>query len=384
MKERGLPATRSVISARLPARQLRGGDLLPSDPCSINPLLVSLLTGTPVDRLPERLSVDMLPGKYVKTVAHNVNKVSRRRPQHKAWLVCRRCQRKEQYDIGLVVVNFDDKREAGADPTDSKTLGEQIQCTGYFRCKHCDAAEWDLPAKFQLSIITHLMLARFKTKRLVTVGALRLFDGFLPRWATDGESHLLERIQVEGQDAYLWNRLGNLYWAGWRPELAMAAFEQSLRLDGEQVESCFSIGGMLYDLGEIEEGEKYFQKALLHAWHYDRLAPDSLKEMVAVSLLNLVLAHPDDPDKVRFPVRTPKPGETLEPTTLATKTFTLDPHKPETFYPLAELYLGIGSGSEEPDHERPAKRGKRKHIGRNAPCPCGSGKKYKRCCGRTA
>ncbi|MBN2728108.1 MAG: SEC-C domain-containing protein [Bacteroidales bacterium] len=23
-------------------------------------------------------------------------------------------------------------------------------------------------------------------------------------------------------------------------------------------------------------------------------------------------------------------------------------------------------------------------VGRNAPCPCGSGKKYKRCCGRKA
>ncbi|MYH39749.1 MAG: SEC-C domain-containing protein, partial [Candidatus Dadabacteria bacterium] len=23
-----------------------------------------------------------------------------------------------------------------------------------------------------------------------------------------------------------------------------------------------------------------------------------------------------------------------------------------------------------------------KKVGRNSPCPCGSGKKYKRCCGR--
>jgi uncharacterized protein YecA (UPF0149 family) len=26
------------------------------------------------------------------------------------------------------------------------------------------------------------------------------------------------------------------------------------------------------------------------------------------------------------------------------------------------------------------KKGKTKKIGRNAPCPCGSGKKYKKCC----
>ncbi|WP_337489209.1 SEC-C metal-binding domain-containing protein, partial [[Ruminococcus] torques] len=27
---------------------------------------------------------------------------------------------------------------------------------------------------------------------------------------------------------------------------------------------------------------------------------------------------------------------------------------------------------------------KEKKIGRNDPCPCGSGKKYKKCCGRNA
>ena len=37
------------------------------------------------------------------------------------------------------------------------------------------------------------------------------------------------------------------------------------------------------------------------------------------------------------------------------------------------------------DGERPATvRRKGKKIGRNAPCPCGSGKKYKRCCGASA
>jgi preprotein translocase subunit SecA len=39
------------------------------------------------------------------------------------------------------------------------------------------------------------------------------------------------------------------------------------------------------------------------------------------------------------------------------------------------------SGGEEPAKKKPVKRGKKK-IGRNAPCPCGSGKKYKKCCGR--
>ncbi len=39
------------------------------------------------------------------------------------------------------------------------------------------------------------------------------------------------------------------------------------------------------------------------------------------------------------------------------------------------------SGSDEPVRKKPVKRANKK-IGRNAPCPCGSGKKYKKCCGR--
>jgi preprotein translocase subunit SecA len=39
------------------------------------------------------------------------------------------------------------------------------------------------------------------------------------------------------------------------------------------------------------------------------------------------------------------------------------------------------SGGDEPQKKKPVKRSQKK-IGRNAPCPCGSGKKYKKCCGK--
>jgi preprotein translocase subunit SecA len=40
----------------------------------------------------------------------------------------------------------------------------------------------------------------------------------------------------------------------------------------------------------------------------------------------------------------------------------------------------VFSGAGEPEKKKPQKRSAQK-IGRNAPCPCGSGKKYKKCCG---
>ena len=42
-----------------------------------------------------------------------------------------------------------------------------------------------------------------------------------------------------------------------------------------------------------------------------------------------------------------------------------------------------GDGSGEVSIDLPVKRSLPK-VGRNEPCPCGSGKKYKNCCGRTA
>jgi preprotein translocase subunit SecA len=45
------------------------------------------------------------------------------------------------------------------------------------------------------------------------------------------------------------------------------------------------------------------------------------------------------------------------------------------------MILSRGGGSAEAPREQQARRHGEK-IGRNNPCPCGSGKKYKRCCGK--
>jgi preprotein translocase subunit SecA len=44
---------------------------------------------------------------------------------------------------------------------------------------------------------------------------------------------------------------------------------------------------------------------------------------------------------------------------------------------------GNGDGAGEVSLDLPTRRSLPK-VGRNDPCPCGSGKKYKNCCGRTA
>ncbi len=46
-----------------------------------------------------------------------------------------------------------------------------------------------------------------------------------------------------------------------------------------------------------------------------------------------------------------------------------------------ERELNMSHGGEEGAKKQPVRR-KHKKVGRNQPCPCGSGKKYKKCCGR--
>lgn len=52
-----------------------------------------------------------------------------------------------------------------------------------------------------------------------------------------------------------------------------------------------------------------------------------------------------------------------------------DLRKPE------EQQLTFSGGGDDSAKRKPVKRSNQK-VGRNAPCPCGSGKKYKKCCGR--
>jgi len=47
----------------------------------------------------------------------------------------------------------------------------------------------------------------------------------------------------------------------------------------------------------------------------------------------------------------------------------------EREYPYSDIQAEDGTGGRLPDFKVGGK------VGRNRPCPCGSGKKYKRCCG---
>jgi preprotein translocase subunit SecA len=64
--------------------------------------------------------------------------------------------------------------------------------------------------------------------------------------------------------------------------------------------------------------------------------------------------------------------------------FRIQPAEPESISDLQkpqEQQLVFSGGESSKPKRKPATRSAGK-VGRNAPCPCGSGKKYKKCCGR--
>ena len=57
-----------------------------------------------------------------------------------------------------------------------------------------------------------------------------------------------------------------------------------------------------------------------------------------------------------------------------------EPEHIEDFRQPQDQKLVFSSSGEGETKKKPAKRASTK-VGRNAPCPCGSGKKFKKCCG---
>lgn len=126
----------------------------------------------------------------------------------------------------------------------------------------------------------------------------------------------------------------------------------------------------------------HFRKALAHARTYDRLERPRLLDMLAVTLQHLFWIHMDQPE-IPFLPTDDEYGNTVKNTSgesvLELREFSLDGNNPNSLYPVAEMYLGMQQAAAGNHHGRPITSRK---VGRNEPCPCGSGLKYKKCCGR--
>ena len=322
----------------------------------INPVLLNLVTGQDLSEIPSNPPVSMLPGNYSRAVVDGICKISPLFPENKHRLTCTKCGHTDKYDLGSVLINGDtlkgalekDKGSTAVEP-EAATWFKHIQATGYFRCVNCNSAgAWELPARGNFGFTAGVMGAILlrggnRTAAKFSIGVLQLADGSRHRWATDTEEYYLTKLAKHPEDAFLWNRLGNSYHKGGRPDLAAVAFEQSLKVDPEQLESHYTLGNILLELGLEREALSHLRQVLIVARKYKQVTASYLRDLLAETLYHLVLLARDGEQFLSFLPMGHElfPGESLPSgTTIMFTDISVDSSDPSSLLPLAEQYMG--------------------------------------------
>jgi hypothetical protein len=270
--------------------------------------------------------------------------------------------------------------------------------TGYFRCRRCDAGgPWELTDTTRARLLALLCLHAMGDDDLpILIGEARTFDGRSFRYPTESEVHLKELIAAEPERAFLWIRLGNVYKHGGRNDLAEGAFRRAVELAPEDAEARACLADVLANGGRRKQAIPHWKAALEHARAATHLRRDLRLAIVSEALGGLLdeLKNPNEAfEALAARSRTAlEERPTDEPLVLELRNWDLsDPHDWEQ---VCAMFLG-----EMPRPMRRMGPPLRVHpqrggndlpraplpdggSARNAPCPCGSGRKYKKCCGR--
>lgn len=309
----------------------------------INPLLISIATDQDLINVSPRPTVAMLPSKYSKIVYKHIQAVNSEFPENIFRLTCEACGRSGDYDLGTLVIPTDNLEH------DNEI--EKIQALGYFRCKHCNAAgKWELSERVKAILVAKVAAVALGNatengmSQGVIFGKALIDKEFAPRWGNEAEDYFLEKLAQNPDNAYLWNRLGNTYCRGKRPELAVCAHEQAVIKDMEQIESHFSLGKILIECGELEKASEHLRQAVAFSYKYKQLPAYDLREIVVEALEILLSIYNQSDNQIDM---LPRPSEwennhlvKNQIAATAIHDFEVDFNRRETLYPLAEVYLG--------------------------------------------
>ena len=326
----------------------------------------------------------MLPGPFVAQVSGHLDLCRdgwRENPQE---VTCSVCGARNLYDVGPVLVSQD----RGGSP--------QVTFVGYFRCHSCGAGgPWTSPDLdyLALSAIAGGVLGRaFGSKSPGGLGEIELFDGHRPRSSADAEEHLLDLLLADPLNAQHFVRLANVYLTGGRPDLAMAAAERALDLEPDHFEALLLLIGHMLRRLDPAEAARHLRHAVAVARRYRALPLQEMRKLLAAALTDLMRIHRNSGDEIPFFPSEEETGDTIwtrmEETTIHIRARGDDA---AAYLPLASLLLSPDrtppdhcgpKGDLIPSGREPWRR--EPGPGRNEPCPCGSGRRYKHCCGRDA
>lgn len=264
----------------------------------ISPLLINVLTGKEITEIRANPSVSSLPGNYVRKIYQRMDQALELKQENKYSLTCGNCGRNGKYYLGQIVVDLD--KYSDCPPEQNSETAETnsglggFQFTGYFRCHHCNSAgKWTIPSytktMLEVAVMSEVISSRAGFNRdKIAFGKLTSADGQTFSWVTDLEEYYLSVLQREPDNAWLWNRLGNAYYQGGRPDLAVVAYEESLKYDAGQMESHYSLGRILCEHGEAEDSASHLRQMLFTAGDYDLIEPLVLRDILARGLYILL------------------------------------------------------------------------------------------------
>ena len=210
-----------------------------------------------------------------------------------------------------------------------------------------------------------------------------------------GEAYHLLKAEIEKhpQNADIQKRMGNLLKNGGKSDLAFPYYLEAIRINPDDVESHYSIVDMLIDQRRYGEAIPYLER-LVPLCRECKMAERRRRNMFSALLDQAQIIRQETGHNVElFPLaKTENLAMTKNSITLDLRSF--EPADSEDF---EWLYNAFRHGQvpekqlkSEVSIEATRLGGKTlqlpvakvEKVGRNNPCPCGSGKKYKKCCGR--
>src|SRR5690625_2013390 len=244
----------------------------------INPLLVHLLTKKPFDEISNSPTISSLPGEYGRLIHRKKERIPRELVKNEFIIKCKSCHHEGKYNVGLMFLQ--------PDRVEGHKSEEIVQTTGYFRCKHCnDAGNWEMPTLFRVFINFQLenILSSGEEgdgSQYLKIGESLLFDKTWHLYCSDAEEHLLKKLKKDPNNSLIWDRLGNLYWKGDRPDLAAAVYEYALAIDPKQIESHLTLGNFLFQINEYEKSAYHYKQLLIWANDYKYMGAEELREYI--------------------------------------------------------------------------------------------------------
>ena len=306
-------------------------------------------------------------------------------------LICGECNRSGKYGVGRVLIDPDWVR---ASAKSESSFDEALTFSGIFYCNHCGAGgPWKVPTRTKMGLFARLFLSSGKPgEHGVQFGKLQLFDGKFVRTGAAAEAHLRKKLQEEPDNAYIWGRLGNFYSHAGSAELAKGAYEKAIELDPDEFESLYNLGCLLREEGDWKGAAEYLDAAVRRAKSARDAHPEVRDATVRSALELLLKLHWETEREIPFPPKLDSPASVADDEPMVISLMDVDLSSDEGLEILSSIYLTgklpepvretVATQHAGPFHieNGTATMRERKRAGRNDPCPCGSGKKYKRCC----